>query len=212
VAGVFAFRTVKAVRWDGTNGAEVAQVCDAIDVDDAAWTVAEEIPGERLVLSQAQSPERFALWTVPAATPWVVVANDFGILHMLTDERFHAQFTSTASVGTLVGVDDVPERILADGTIVKRLRARLAELSYGGMGVAPAGELPPGTTVVPVPVRPVQRNTEYEAQAFLAAGVPAMRVLSVTGVATVAPGRVEVSILNEGTATLNGVTVIVHVC
>lgn len=91
--GEFVYRQVYAIKWNGSNGADVASVVGAIDVDDSVWSVAQETPGVHLKLLQYQASTRTSShWVVTADRPWVVTAYDQGVLDTLDDRQYAARW------------------------------------------------------------------------------------------------------------------------
>lgn len=94
--GDLVIRNIRALRWTGSNGALIAQMCGEIEVDDATWSVMTEVPGDRLVLLQVQAGgQNPGVWTIPAGKPWVLVSNDFpGVWANLSDASFTTRYTT----------------------------------------------------------------------------------------------------------------------
>lgn len=91
--GDFVIRDIRHLRWSGSNGVDVAAMCDQIEVDDATWSVQSEVAGDKLVLLQYQSESVKGTWTVSAARPNVLVSNDFaGVFASLADAGFNNRY------------------------------------------------------------------------------------------------------------------------
>lgn len=205
------FRKVRAIRWDGSNGAEVAAVCDGIAVDEATWTVeSEDAEAGVLNLRQAQSEVTYAFWPVYAHHPWVVVANDFGIMGRLTDDEYAALWTEADEVGTIVGVGRVPDQLLTNPGWVKKAADKMRASMYGGFGVqgVPTITKNSSTVTVQVDIRPKQPDDKYAAEAFL---VGASVDTTITRVDRVSDSRVDVTVRNDGSAPASSAFVLVHV-
>lgn len=208
------FRKVRAIRWDGSNGAEVAAVCDGIAVDQATWTVERESADEGiLTLRQAQSEVTYALWPVHADHPWVVVGYDFGIIGRFTDDEYASLWTEADEVGTMVGVGRVADQLLENIPWLKKAAKKLRASLYGGFGVLSLPAIAPAATVVAeVGIRPAQPDDKYDVEAFIAGSVAAMNGnLVVVGIERVSGSRADVTIKNNGQSSVSGALVLVHV-
>ena len=147
--GELVMRDIRALRWSGDNGALIAQMCNEIEVDDATWSVASEIAGDRLSLLQYQSEQNQGTWHVPAARPWVLVSNDFaGLWANLSDPEYGNRYATwnellTEAVETSVII--IPTYVL------------LSTSGEASMGALPAN----GSVNLVVPLKSAMPSTNY---------------------------------------------------
>lgn len=211
------FRAVEAIRWDGTNGAAVAAVCDAIAVDQAAWSVESETwdaeTGQgALLLRQAQNPDTWAVWPVYPARPWVVCAHDFGgILARLSDDEYGTLWTEADEVGDLTAVG-AARALLENAPWLRAAARKLRASLYGGLGVAGIPALAGGANAtIGVDILPAQVDELYDAKGFVTGGAGVLAALEVTAVANATDRRVLVTVTNKSAAGTPAALLLVHV-
>lgn len=170
-------RQIHAIRWDGTNGAEVAAVCQAIDVDDSTWTMGMQNPGQHLRLLQRQGTKT-SRWIVPWSTPWVVVAHDFGILGFLSDAQYAARFKSWSALGA---------GLLADPSFMTNLMLELPVYSlavaHGRPYQMPALTLVAANHTAVVTLDKTMPNTAYEVHWQVKAGASILSQVQLQNIA-----------------------------
>jgi hypothetical protein len=193
--GDFVIRNIRAVRWSGSNGALVAQLCNEIEVDDAVWTVTSEMPGDRLVLSQTQAGgANPGIWVVLAARPWVLVSNDFaGVWAMLSDATYETRYTTGNSI----------VQAAVDGSVVQFPTYALVNSS--GEATVPAMLLG-GTANVVVTLRNVMPSAGYNVTWRVTNGVNLLSqvVLQAGKTLTKTPATVTVPLRTTGLASVAG--------
>lgn len=105
----FMMRRCWALRWDGTNGAEVAALITSMDTDEATYQVAGEVPGDRLTLRAYDG----GVWVgvqivVTAAAPWVVCDIGAPTYELLSDASKEARYLPGPAAAPLLGVTTPP--------------------------------------------------------------------------------------------------------
>lgn len=197
----YASRTIVAVQYNGSNGAEVLSMCQMVTQYTAnVWSIAASDTSQ-LELREVSPAGAMALWPVTAGQ-WVVVAPDFGIVARVEDAKYKARYRALATI--------INDAVQANADVIA------AKALYGGFGIAPVPALaganaPSAVADVVVTLKPAQPDTAYVAEAFLTMGVNLLTTVVVESITKTSKSTVTVRVRNTGVAHLGGGLCMVHV-
>lgn len=149
--GELVIRDIRALRWTGSNGALIAQMCGEIEVDAATWSVVSEVAGDRLELLQYQSEKIQGRWVVPASRPWVLVSNDYAGL-WTNASMSDAAYNSRYAIWNDLLLEAVETSVISIPTYV--LVNTSGEATLGALALG-------GTTNLVVTFRNAMPSTQY---------------------------------------------------
>jgi hypothetical protein len=212
-------RVLLAEQYTGSNGADVLAMCQMItQYSGNAWTIDSD-NGTTLVLRESSPLGLVGRWPI-LKDQWCLVAPDTGIVARMPDAVYQVRYKTLSSIATdAIGNPDVINAIAASSPVQSAIVAEVAKVKFGGFGVAPLPVLIAGATssVIQVPILPVQPSTGYAAEAFAISGAAVLTTLSIvsmtkviTDAVTGKSGRVDVVVRNNGAASVGGI-LMVHI-
>lgn len=202
-------RTVLAAQYTGTaeSAADVLAMCRTItQYSGNEWSI-ESDDGTTLVLLET-GPSLTARWPVLAGQ-YVIAAPDTGIIGRISAAAYAARYRPLETIiadAVAANVGAIAASVAVQNAIV----AEVGKAMFGGFGVAPLPLLV-GTTpaTVTVPIKPMQPNTNYNAQAFATSGAAVLTTLEIVSIAKNAAAdgtssSVSVTVRNTGAASVGG--------
>lgn len=197
--GSLVIRNIRALRWTGSNGALIAQMCGEIEVDEATWSVQTETP-ERLVLFQRQAGgANPGYWTITPAKPWVLISNDFpGVFANLSDQAFvnrYATWNELLQTAVSEAVISIPTYVLIN--------------TSGELPLPALSAVAPNFTAV-VPLRNAMPNATYNVTWRATAGAAVLSAIGLQAGKTVTKtaSAVTIPLRTSGVATISGIVTV----
>lgn len=165
--GSLVLRNIRALRWDGTNGELIRQMCSEIEVDEATWSVMSQTPDKLVLFQRQEGGANPGIYTITPQKPWVLISNDYpGVWANLSDTAFANRYRTWADMlqeAVAESVINIPTYVL---------------INTSGELPLPALSLIASTFNAVVPLRNAMPNTAYNVTWRAMSGVGVLSSIS----------------------------------